>query len=189
MFRRFSFIVAFVLLLSSTSFAFIQGEGFGIRERNAVQVVGFGSAQGINVAGVGQCQSAAPVGGLAVQRQGALIGQSAAASSFGGTAGVCEAASVAGNQGQIITRRLDGQSQDAGLCLKQDVYKFGCPGSATGAQGGVAGQQQTLITPKDAGAQNQAIGAQQFGRVEGGPGTIAAVDQSVRIHTSQQQAF
>lgn len=199
MFRWLSIVISVVLLLSSAGFAGInQHEDYGIGLKNGACVVGSGSACNLNLVGFVQSQKASDLcsRSRACQIEGAIIGQCAGAWGQCAAAGVCQAATISGCQGQSLdacrsrcSYALATQDQNLNLSLRQNVSTHGGPGGAFGAQGAFVAQHQTMVTPRGIGTQSQFVGVVQTGAVSGGPGSNASVYQSVNVTTSQHQSF
>jgi hypothetical protein len=198
MFRWLSIVISVVLLLSSAGFADInQHENFGIGANNGAHVVGCGSACNLNLVGFVQGQKVSELcsRSRACQIGGAIIGQ--CAMTYGRCAAACvrQGATVSGCQDQSLDTcrsrccyQSATQDQNLILSFRQNVSTHGA-GGAFGAQGGIAAQHQTLVTPRGVGTQSQFVGVVQIGAVGGGRGSNASVSQSVNVTTSQHQSF
>jgi hypothetical protein len=196
--RKFIFSVVVVLLLSSGAFACIgcpggfsvigQAEGFSMDASNVIgRFGGVGSAEGGNMVMVGHAQEAHDIAGgtAALQEETAILTQSASSAGMGGASGVVEEAIINGSQGQNIGpgMRAEGQSLEVGL--NTITSQAGSIGSAVGAQGLVAAQNQMEITPNGISAGSQFVGAAQFSAVSGGPWSCVLVDNGLDVTLTQ----
>ena len=192
MLRGFSLSVAVILLLSSGTFAAIgQAEGFSIGALNMVQKVGgAGWAEGGNLAIVGHSQKVHTAGTAAIQKEAGILIQGAKAFGICGATKIKQDASVDGLQSQLVVPGKHGfqaQGQSLTVGLDNVVRKTGGIGGASGAQGFIGGQKQTLVTPSGTGTNSQFVGAAQFASVSGGPGSNVVVNNSLDVQMGQSQ--
>jgi len=166
-------------------------------DNSAMRAGGPGFAFGVNgalVAG-GQFALDPSSGSAALQSRGVLIGQAAGAIGLGGISGADQHVDVGGGQLQLVGYPLTAtdaspdtaQAQGLNVNARQTALTIGGIGGAGGLQGALVGQKQVAVTPDGFSSQSELVGVGQAAVVASGPGSIAVVNQSVKVKTLQFQ--
>lgn len=191
MLRAYVVCLATVLVLSAGAHAGIfQIDQFDIIGGNFVLIGGPGSATSGNMGTYSHGQSVIlPCGPSAMQNQNAMLSQGAGVVGSGGLHTVAQGAMACGVQGQLALG-LTGpkvQGQTLGVGLLQGALNVGGPGSAGGAQGFVANQNQVLAVGGGTMSESQFIGAAQYANVSGGCSSGGLVVNALSINATQLQ--
>jgi len=172
--------IVVIMLLAPVAFAgILQEQGFGLVAPNFVFRSGpQGTATGGNTATVGNTQTATDaLGTLANQQETGILTQSAATAGVGGWSDVTQAALAEGAQVQGSASPHT-QLQEMSTTLAQDARKDHGAGTATGGQGFVGEQEQTIAQGAALTTETQIIGAAQHGTVAGSECSIGKSEQN-----------
>lgn len=198
MLKIFSICVATVLVLSSGAFAIPSKSGLGQTEcfnmigENQVSIDGWcGSATSGNMSTVDQEQKIGKLCNIgARQSESSMLTQSADASGKCGDLDVYQLGTVDASQEQLASKicwkALTTQEQSLDVEIGQTVEKDGGYGTASGAQGSISEQSQSI---KDRGIimnASQCIGAIQYANVSGLSDAFAGNYTSVTAEQTQK---
>lgn len=195
MLKVYGVCVATVLLLSASAFATSplggigQSQNFNIIGENMVSMIdGPGSTAAGNMSTISQGQSVIECCKLTgMQNESSMLSQSANACGKCGILGVLQGAMVGGAQEQLANScSLKGQGQIFNMGLMQSATKTGGEGGASGAQGSVTDQEQSILGG-GVMSECQFVGATQYADVSGACGSDSLAANTLGITASQTQ--